>query len=1692
MMRALRGTLPEDGPHTRVPLPLVSRLRPSARRVDTVATEKGERMGMGGGSGQSNRRCLRGAIPAYSPPLARNVAARRSRLISLLLVACVLAAPARSRAEENPEARAIPESKESLPREFESGAQPRERSRYEARFRQARELFAKEEWIEGLRSIDEVLAEVTDPEYRRKTLLEAAKARREFEKALEKRAEEEQQRNDGFAVGIQAAVAGGPAAETAPEVGEDERSPTVEVWSADGIRYHPMALAARELLLTLPADAHDVAAQAYEAAARQALDAAAERPFSEAFAELRRIGERYPLTLSGRLAWTTLASRLADAGRFAEAAAVLDTRLRLPFPDVDDDEDVLVETRGAGELVEPSKPDLLVFSSYLHAFAGHARLARRRLETLRTLFADTPVLVRGEAVLGSSVADLPLFRELLAFSEERGTAASAWSEPAGGPRHTSPTWGKAELPEIGTELEWFHRLRPAKRFEPAKQNQQVSAWHRGSFPVFQVVQYAGQAITRSEDGLLSLDVATGEVRWRAPIDLPDVQVQRTNHLRMMRSGQPGYDDYTDLGGRSLTLCRESSLDPASEGRRLVVCLDRTAPMQLASSGQIEYLGNHILAFDARSGRRIWSFGTPDEPKSLTHGLAYTAAPTADGEVLITAALREGGYYLVGLTTSGELLWLRRLYAHTPPDTRRYGTPTRQGSPLAASEGRVFAAPGNGMITAIESATGRMLWMTRYRSDLARIQGRTSWQHTAPAIVEGADRDLLIAAPADSDWLLALDATTGEIVWEEKTSPTGQQIVGIDDERIYWTSSRDVHATRLEDGEEAWNFEDSQNTYGTGFLAADRLYLPRYQGGVLLLDAATGEELRRLRLIDRKLPNNYAFNLFPVATLEGGRAPLLHVGSAGIGSIRPQQESWEALGEDRPETRYERARLLQAEGRHDEALAIIYELLTTTRSKGLRGRLIGGLLAIVRQAARDENDASYITQLLEFADAEDRRIDALPAGDTRPEKIIKNRATWLAFRMSESEYLRKSDPEAALRAYVALLSEDGHTATSPAKNQVDVRIWASEMLRAMRFDAESFAREDEDEDEDEENEEEAAADADAETPTPLSRERADELLADEDSAARAAFDRGDQRSERTAFSRLSTRRSHTTVAAEAMARQSSEARVAGRRSEAASHLVRLIEDYPDLGDHEEIREQLASLRKKPPPVSRLPALYGASPDAAEDLLPVWRQVFWHDVEEGVLVGGAQGTSSLPLLFALRGGDLRAFGPDGLALFERPLTDYPDLEELKARLESHIEEPAEISLQGDRLVLFTAAGAYGFRLPRIANPDGGSVVDAGRFGLLWRQTWQHGLLRYSNQLSNMRGFGWGSMRNLGGGQNLFAKVDWTPEGDPVVLLTDGTLFRVNRRHGKLAWRIAPEGFSVSGRPVRRGEAIEVGTIAPPGRLRYLLPGDDDRQTKTGRRGGSWSFRSGPENQTRLASAEGIADAASIGTGKIEVRAASTGRVLWTRNTSSSLVTMTPNEVWTTGSGNLKARSLRNGRELRRIPLPESTRVQHVFDPPEVSIAATQADEPTLVCSKSSRVHYNPYGQRSQTTGVDLWLVRVDPEYREVRWKHQLAKGSVSYHGERWHLQDGRWLLPFNVQKEEGERWVTRVVAFDPSTRAQETWVEVEISGKGTGQTPRICPLEDGLAVGNSDGFGWFTRSAPPEDEPDGDAGAAEEED
>jgi hypothetical protein len=147
----------------------------------------------------------------------------------------------------------------------------------------------------------------------------------------------------------------------------------------------------------------------------------------------------------------------------------------------------------------------------------------------------------------------------------------------------------------------------------------------------------------------------------------------------------------------------------------------------------------------------------------------------------------------------------------------------RGSSDAANRGlRQFAL---GAIAALDASDGSLRWLTTYPRTLP--SQKVIDPPLNPAIY---DRGIVFTAPADFDGILALDAYTGQLLWDNKETPDDMQLIGVSGGKL-WACGKSLCALDARNGKvEYHSVEDASigpavTGHGRGLLAGSNVYWP---------------------------------------------------------------------------------------------------------------------------------------------------------------------------------------------------------------------------------------------------------------------------------------------------------------------------------------------------------------------------------------------------------------------------------------------------------------------------------------------------------------------------------------------------------------------------------------------------------------------------------------------------------------------------------------------------------------------------------------------------------------------------------------------------------------------------------------------------------------------------------------------------
>lgn len=990
------------------------------------------------------------------------------------------------------------------------------------------------------------------------------------------------------------------------------------VASTDGILYLPIRESIIRRFRSLPPEQLELYRRHYDPPARSAVAKAVEALDIEA---LERLGERYALTASGPdafesagdLAWDRGESWRAAASwtRAADLAPVADRRGRL-------------EAKIALALLRDGARD--------RALARIERLAREA--------PDLEIPFGGERIPAKALANHAVFGSAPTPPSQTG----GWPCAGGGPARGSYAGSTAGT--LGWRVSWIATFDMqagppgdivASAVDVASKAEAMGGPYARMvrFPAPMGASDGKLVFHRTKDKVVSRDLRTGKV----------MRVSTGEISAIVPS--PGYPAGSPQQWLMQWFSPNGTLEVTYDGENVYAI---EAPANVASPygrRQTVLPANKLFAFDAGTAKKQWDVELAD-PKSDGGGIAFLAPPipTAIGDprrVLIAAAASREAPELVGLSVGGKVLWHRPLFGFDTTSRTRYGLFYQTAPSVAAGDRVAIALYSCGAAAAVRPRDGALLWVCRYRSRLrdSTFSGQ-DWRFIPgpPILVQGPTGDLLaIIAANDSDFITALRAETGEIVWERPIASGGWVLLGADRERVY-IAGNGAKAFAIADGSPVWSTIEIGPMSGRGFVAEDALLLP-LRGGIARLDRETGKVLETITFRDSRFITG--------STVWPDRTPILAPGNLiaagdrlvafgpwGAAGIEP------ATGAIEEKDGVNRMRALAAAGRFREALDLGFALLKDPAPRD-RSAVRTEIVRTAIEAARRLGDPTFLEGVGDLADSRERRT---------------------AIALERAELLARAAPEKAAEILVTAANDWARSTAELTDGRiVAAGPWASAWLRDL---------------------------IDAGRIQPVAK-------AESAMAEALAVTPPDERSLGNAFASYP----YATRAPEAAARLARLSSDSGKDERAAAYwaaaaageaLEALAKLLPP--DAARILLQEVAQRSGAGDATRaalIEKLLGGIPDPAVSLpeKPVLR--FWKKVENGVVARGMGG--ELPGIVVREGAKLIVFGPDGEARGEIPLRDWPDLSSIPGDTLQYYRDEEILCRFGDTWSLVTSAGVYG---------------------------------------------------------------------------------------------------------------------------------------------------------------------------------------------------------------------------------------------------------------------------------------------------------------------------------------------------------------------------------------------------------------
>lgn len=596
----------------------------------------------------------------------------------------------------------------------------------------------------------------------------------------------------------EAKLAAGKAAESADDLQRVLDEAGDDLIGLDGRQFRPARLVVHGLLSRLPADTLKAYQNRIDAPAKVLLDAGARdrdaRP-------LRQLHDRYFVSRSAQEGGRLLGDLLFERGEFRAAELVW----RRLLPD------------GGADLAHPTPPAdpaslrarvvlAVIFQQELDRAADELKAFEVRHADAAGPFAgrDGPYRVALKALLDQPPRPAP----------EAPTCE--WPTFGGGPDRAGRVAGPVPY-------RWPAKPTWTKSLVDGRGDGDPFVFGRFLPPTRHPVIADGTVFVPSGDRVLGFDLKTGDKVHSGGVRSVD--------------GDPG-GTLSAFAGRLFHRIGPGAVRPPE------------AKLGKAEATALATVVRPGAAPSALPLRQLWKLPTPVAGENRGPAVWEGAPLAADGRLYAAFARFDGGRLAHAVacfdpadadTAPARPAWVTEV-SDSPLSA---GAEGRQRLELVTRAGRnVVLATNAGAVVAVDAATGRRAWGFAYPRAAKRLGDAARTPDPLPAVAAGGR---VFVAPADADRVYALDAESGQLLWES-TPVDGAQIVGVTDGRVVVTVTGPLRgirglgvATGSHRSPEGWAQHDGgvQLTAGRGIVGEGVIFWPTRSAGLALLDPTTG-------------------------------------------------------------------------------------------------------------------------------------------------------------------------------------------------------------------------------------------------------------------------------------------------------------------------------------------------------------------------------------------------------------------------------------------------------------------------------------------------------------------------------------------------------------------------------------------------------------------------------------------------------------------------------------------------------------------------------------------------------------------------------------------------------------------------------------------------------------------------------------
>ncbi|HVX09866.1 MAG TPA: PQQ-binding-like beta-propeller repeat protein [Pirellulales bacterium] len=279
--------------------------------------------------------------------------------------------------------------------------------------------------------------------------------------------------------------------------------------------------------------------------------------------------------------------------------------------------------------------------------------------------------------------------------------------------------------------------------------------------------------------------------------------------------------------------------------------------------------SHLVCLDLDDeGSLIWNVSDANEEDERDRSWAFEGSPVVDGDGVYVAMRRSGvrpqQYVACFDPERGRLKWRRLICgAETPAQGQEEITHNL----LTLHAGVLYCNTNLGAVAALDTRDGVVQWITRYpRAGQVDLNKRSKhfYRDLTPCVY---DHGMVYVAPADSAWVLALDAPTGQLLWQTDFPEDAVHLLGVSGgrlvasgDKLWWIDALrgKIVSPPGAPGTECFPEGGSPKGLGRGLIADDKVYWPTWDK-IYVFDQRAD---RQLEPIDLHVRGAVGGNLFP--------------------------------------------------------------------------------------------------------------------------------------------------------------------------------------------------------------------------------------------------------------------------------------------------------------------------------------------------------------------------------------------------------------------------------------------------------------------------------------------------------------------------------------------------------------------------------------------------------------------------------------------------------------------------------------------------------------------------------------------------------------------------------------------------------------------------------------------------------------